>query len=370
MWRMLTGQARDLRVELGDHAADPTARTGRADWTARYTFTQTGRPVVNRVHATLPVRRDGLHRRARRRVLLPRLGAAGARHPGAPARLDAGAARRGAASRAREPGTLHDVVVVHSGRRVGCRTDRSRSRARPHWWLALGLGAGAAEAAKKPRKRDVLVVSNNWAGTADLVDPHTFKRLKRLDVVPGQGARIAEIRTDPTATFYYDSIRALVGEGHDQYVDDGFVSRDGRVVYFSRPSFADVVAIDIRTRRDPLAHPRRRLPRRPHGALARRPAAARLRLDRARGRRARHRGRRDPRQDPLRRLPAREQLLARRQRRSSTRASARSTPTRTTRRRTRRRASASSRSSTRTRSRSPGRIDMGAKLAEFGPARA
>ncbi len=113
--------------------------------------------------------------------------------------------------------------------------------------VALGLGAGAAEAAKKPRKRQVLVVSNNWAGTADLVDPRTFKRLKRLDVVPDKAARIAEIEADPTAKFYYDSIRALVGEGHDQYVDDGFISRNGRVVFFSRPSFADVVAIDIRS---------------------------------------------------------------------------------------------------------------------------
>jgi len=114
--------------------------------------------------------------------------------------------------------------------------------------LLLTLGAGGAEAAKtKPRKRDVLVVSNNWAGTADVVSPRTFKRLKRLNVVPDKAARIAEIQADPTAKFYYDSIRALVGEGHDQYVDDGFVSRNGRLVFFSRPSFADVVAIDIRT---------------------------------------------------------------------------------------------------------------------------
>jgi YVTN family beta-propeller protein len=39
-----------------------------------------------------------------------------------------------------------------------------------------------------------------------------------------------------------------VGEGHDQYVDDMFTSHDGRFLYVSRPSFADVVAIDLRTR--------------------------------------------------------------------------------------------------------------------------
>ena len=42
----------------------------------------------------------------------------------------------------------------------------------------------AAADAAKPKQRDVLVVSNNWAGTADLIDPHTFNRLKRLDVIP------------------------------------------------------------------------------------------------------------------------------------------------------------------------------------------
>jgi len=60
MWRMLTGQARDLRVELGEHAADAGSRTGGADWTARYTFTQTGRPVVNHVHATFRFDAGGL----------------------------------------------------------------------------------------------------------------------------------------------------------------------------------------------------------------------------------------------------------------------------------------------------------------------
>jgi DNA-binding beta-propeller fold protein YncE len=115
---------------------------------------------------------------------------------------------------------------------------------------ALAIAAiAAAPAAAAPKLRDVLVVSNNWAGTADLVDPTSFKRLKRLNVIPDAPERVAEIEADPTAKFYYDAIRQLIGEGHNQYVDDGFVSRDGRVVYFSRPSFADVVAIDIRTNR-------------------------------------------------------------------------------------------------------------------------
>jgi len=50
MWRMLTGRADDLRVELLEHQADD--QRGSARWRAYYTFTQTGRPVVNDVHGT------------------------------------------------------------------------------------------------------------------------------------------------------------------------------------------------------------------------------------------------------------------------------------------------------------------------------
>ena len=46
MWRMLTGRSEDLRVELLEHDASS------AHWRATYTFTQTGRPVVNDVRAS------------------------------------------------------------------------------------------------------------------------------------------------------------------------------------------------------------------------------------------------------------------------------------------------------------------------------
>ena len=57
MWTMLTGQATDLSVTARDVTADDT--TGSAHRTARYTFTATGRPVVNEVDATFRFR-DGL----------------------------------------------------------------------------------------------------------------------------------------------------------------------------------------------------------------------------------------------------------------------------------------------------------------------
>jgi DNA-binding beta-propeller fold protein YncE len=107
---------------------------------------------------------------------------------------------------------------------------------------------GEADAQRKPT-RPVLVVSNNWDGTADVVDPTRFKALKRVNVIPDLRERMAEIQADPVAHGYFLGIRQLVGEGHDQYVDDAFTSPDGRLLYVSRPSLADVVAISLRTGR-------------------------------------------------------------------------------------------------------------------------
>jgi DNA-binding beta-propeller fold protein YncE len=58
---------------------------------------------------------------------------------------------------------------------------------------------------------------------------------------------MAEINADPVKLAFFLAIAQQVGEGHNQYVDDGFTSPDGRLVYFSRPSFADVVAINLKT---------------------------------------------------------------------------------------------------------------------------
>ena len=57
MWRMLTGRAEDLSVELRAHDADEDG--GSANWVATYTFGQSGRPVVNDIQARFRFR-DGL----------------------------------------------------------------------------------------------------------------------------------------------------------------------------------------------------------------------------------------------------------------------------------------------------------------------
>jgi YVTN family beta-propeller protein len=118
------------------------------------------------------------------------------------------------------------------------------------WVLVAALGlalitAAPATAAKK-KTRHVLVVSNNWDGTADVIDPRRYTRLKRLNIIPDHAERMAEIQSDPAAYDYFLGIRQLVGEGHDQFVDDAFTSKNGRLVFVSRPSLADVVAISLR----------------------------------------------------------------------------------------------------------------------------
>ncbi len=54
MWRMLLARAGDLAVSLDAAAADADA--GMARWTARYTFSATRRPVVNRIESLFAFR--------------------------------------------------------------------------------------------------------------------------------------------------------------------------------------------------------------------------------------------------------------------------------------------------------------------------
>jgi uncharacterized protein len=50
MWRMLAERSDDLQIELLERSADDAH--GSSHWRARYTFSQTGRPVVNDIHGS------------------------------------------------------------------------------------------------------------------------------------------------------------------------------------------------------------------------------------------------------------------------------------------------------------------------------
>jgi len=115
--------------------------------------------------------------------------------------------------------------------------------------LALvGVLMSATAAAQEAVLRDVVLVGSNWDGTAEIFDPRTFQILKHIDVAPDRAERLQEIRDGSWKRYLmYRLIRWRIGEGNDQLVDDLFPSHDGRYVYASRPSFADVVAIEVAT---------------------------------------------------------------------------------------------------------------------------
>ena len=57
MWKMLCARGKDLTIEFRDVAAD--GAQGTAHWDARYTFSQTKRPVLNRIDARFRFADDG-----------------------------------------------------------------------------------------------------------------------------------------------------------------------------------------------------------------------------------------------------------------------------------------------------------------------
>ena len=114
---------------------------------------------------------------------------------------------------------------------------------------ALLLAVLPAAAVAQDDTKDVLMVGNNWDGTADVVDVDNFRRIARINIIPDIDERMAEIQSSPDEYGYFLGIRQLVGEGHDQFVDDMFTSHDGRYVYVSRPSLKDVIGMDLRTGR-------------------------------------------------------------------------------------------------------------------------
>jgi YVTN family beta-propeller protein len=110
---------------------------------------------------------------------------------------------------------------------------------------ALAVGAPAAQGVPLPAPREVMFVGNNWAGTASVVDARTHRTVRTLDMIPDRAERMTEILSHPDRLAFYLAIQQGIGEGHDQYTDDMFTTSDGRLVAVSRPSFADVVGVDL-----------------------------------------------------------------------------------------------------------------------------
>ena len=93
--------------------------------------------------------------------------------------------------------------------------------------------------------KEVIFVGNNWEGMIDVIDAQNYEHLGRINGIPDRLEREEEISGNFIHYLVYLGIKHLVGEGNHQYVDDMYSTLDGRYLIVSRPSFADVVAIDM-----------------------------------------------------------------------------------------------------------------------------
>jgi outer membrane protein assembly factor BamB len=110
--------------------------------------------------------------------------------------------------------------------------------------------AAAAHTVAPDGLQQVLFVGNNWDGTADVIrSSGDFARIGRIDIVPDRQERLREIYLNPVKLGFFLAVRSGPGEGHDQLVDDMYTTPDGTALVASRPSFADVVSIDLATGR-------------------------------------------------------------------------------------------------------------------------
>jgi DNA-binding beta-propeller fold protein YncE len=149
-------------------------------------------------------------------------------------------------------------------RRGTARPNRRRSALAALAVLAAcassAVATSSAPAVKAPDAKatsttPVVFAGNNWDGTADVLrftppsrsKPASFTRIARLNIIPDKDQRMQEILLDPVRLGYFLAIREAVGEGHDQFVDDMYSTNDGTHLIVSRPSFADVVSIDLAT---------------------------------------------------------------------------------------------------------------------------
>ncbi|MGW5696753.1 YncE family protein, partial [Streptomyces asiaticus] len=118
--------------------------------------------------------------------------------------------------------------------------------------VALAVtGSTAVSASAQPKTaglREVMFVGNNWDGTADVIKSSgDLARIGRINVIPDKDQRLTEIYLNPIKLAFFLGIRLGPGEGHDQFVDDMYSTPDGSDIVVSRPSFADVVSIDVAT---------------------------------------------------------------------------------------------------------------------------
>lgn len=110
---------------------------------------------------------------------------------------------------------------------------------------ALATTTTTATTASAVATKDILLVGNSVDGTVSLIDQATWTNLGAVNVIPDLAERLAGMTL--IEKIEYAIVRGQ--EDGDRFVDDVFVSPDGRTMYVSRGNLADVVALDLTTRR-------------------------------------------------------------------------------------------------------------------------
>jgi len=115
-------------------------------------------------------------------------------------------------------------------------------------FTSLCINAATATMPVPPNSQQVFFVGNNWDGTVTVIRPSgDFGKIGVINMIPDRKERLKEIHLNPIKLIAYTYIQATAGEGNDQLVDDMYSTPDGKSVVASRPSFADVVSINIAT---------------------------------------------------------------------------------------------------------------------------
>ncbi len=114
--------------------------------------------------------------------------------------------------------------------------------------LPLATSASTPVTQAPPNSQQVFFVGNNWDGTVTVIrSSGDYGRVGVINMIPDKKERLTEIYLNPIKFIAYQYMRNTAGEGNDQLVDDMYSSPDGKSVIASRPSFADVVSINIST---------------------------------------------------------------------------------------------------------------------------
>ncbi|WP_168383192.1 YncE family protein [Acinetobacter indicus] len=116
---------------------------------------------------------------------------------------------------------------------------------------ALSANVAQAASTEMPapaNSKQVFFVGNNWDGTVTVIRPSgDFGKVGVVNMIPDRKERLLEIHLNPVKLIAYTYIQQTAGEGNDQLVDDMYSTPDGQSIVASRPSFADVVSINIKT---------------------------------------------------------------------------------------------------------------------------